>query len=357
MGMSEFYGDRDDEESVATIHRALDLGVTFLDTVGHVRTPPPTRSSSARPSPGDATRSSLATKFGIVRDPRTATVRGHRRQPGLRAPRLRCLAAAPRRRPHRPLLPAPGRSQDTDRGDRGRDGGARRRPARCATSGLSEAAPETIRRAHAVHPISALQTEYSLWAREPEEELLPTVRELGIGFVAYSPLGRGFLTGRDSLAWRHWTTTTSAALSRASSAGNVEANRAIVERLEAVAAAEGVTPGAGRRWPGSTPRATTSCPSRAPSAGATSRRTPPRPSSSSARRTSRTSPPPGPPEATATRTCRRSTAETERRHHPVGEHGRILTRVAPRDPNGRSISWTTEPQTTSRAASRRPAGT
>ena len=116
--------------------------------------------------------------------------------------RLRGLAAAARRRPRRPLLPAPGRPRRPDRGDGGRDGRAGRRGQGPLSSASPRRRPETIRRAHAVHPISAVQTEYSLWTRDPEDEVLPTLRELGIGFVPYSPLGRGFLTGADPLARR-----------------------------------------------------------------------------------------------------------------------------------------------------------
>ena len=132
-----------------------------------------------------------------VRDPlppprRRAPDRRLAREP---ADRGRGLAAAARHRPHRHLLPAPRRPRDADRGD-GRRHRRARQEGKIRHIGLSEAAPETIRRAHATHPITALQSEYSLWTRDPEEEILPLLRELGIGFVAYSPLGRGFLAGR-----------------------------------------------------------------------------------------------------------------------------------------------------------------
>ena len=138
--------------------------------------------------------------------------------------------------------------------------------------GLSEASPETIRRAHAVHPISALQTEYSLWTRDPEAEILPTVRELGIGFVPYSPLGRGFLTGRDQIARASWPRTTSAAATRASTATRWSTTWQLVERVGRSPTRRASSP-VSWRWRGCWRRVTTSSRSRAPSAAATSRRT------------------------------------------------------------------------------------
>jgi aryl-alcohol dehydrogenase-like predicted oxidoreductase len=143
--------------------------------------------------------------------------------------------------------------------------------------GLSEAGPETIRRAHAVHPISALQTEWSLWERGVEAEILPTVRELGIGFVPYSPLGRGFLTGRSAAS----RTSSRATSARTASPGSSARTSSATSRSSSASTRS--PPGsaarrASSRWPGSSPRATTSCPSRARSASAAWRRTPrPRP--------------------------------------------------------------------------------
>ena len=172
--------------------------------------------------------------------------------------------------------------------------------------GLSEAAPATIRRAHAVHPITALQTEYSLWSRDPEAEILPTLRELGIGFVPYSPLGRGFLTGAlrslddlDEGDFRRYQPRFQG--------DNLADNVAIVEVIDQLASAKGCTPGAGRPRLRARAGARRGARSRGPSAAPTWRRTSPRSTSSSPRRTSPCSTPSPPPRATATPTCRPST--------------------------------------------------
>src|SRR6201986_1226700 len=194
MGMSEFYGTTDEAEATATIHHALELGVTLLDTADIYG--PHTNEQLVGQAIADRRDDVvLATKFGIVRDPENPAARGVNGRPEyvLRS----CDASLRRLRvdyidlyyQHR-VDPAVPIEQNVGAMAELVDAGKVR------FLGLSEAGPETIRRAHDVHPISALQTEYSLWSRDPEDEILATVRELGIGFVAYSPLGRGFLTGQ-----------------------------------------------------------------------------------------------------------------------------------------------------------------
>jgi len=193
MGMSEFYGATDDAESIATIHRALELGVTLLDTADIYG--PHTNEVLVGSAIADRREQVvLATKFGIVRDPENPLTRGRNGRPEY----VRSACEASLRRlsvdhidlyyqhrvdPEVPIEETVGAMAElVDEG-------------KVRFLGLSEAAAQTIRRAHAVHPISALQTEYSLWSRDVEDDVLASTRELGIGLVAYSPLGRGFLTG------------------------------------------------------------------------------------------------------------------------------------------------------------------
>jgi aryl-alcohol dehydrogenase-like predicted oxidoreductase len=193
MGMSEFYGGRDDAESVATIHRALDLGVTFFDT-SDAYGPHTNERLVGRAVADRRDQVLLATKFGIVRDPDDPTARGVNGRPEY----VRQAAEGSLRRlgvdhidlyyQHRVDPDTPIEETIGAMAELVQEGKVR-------YLGMSEAGPETLRRANAVHQITALQTEYSLWSRDPGDEILPTCRELGIGFVAYSPLGRGFLTG------------------------------------------------------------------------------------------------------------------------------------------------------------------
>jgi aryl-alcohol dehydrogenase-like predicted oxidoreductase len=237
MGMSEFYGAGDDSESIATIHHAIDEGVDFLDTAD-MYGPFTNEKLVGLAIAGRRDKVFLATKFGNVRgekgeflgvrgDPsyvRSACEASLKRL-GVEVIDLYYQHRVDRQVPIEETVGAMARLKE--------EGKVR-------FLGLSEAAPETIRRAHATHPITALQTEYSLWSRDAEEALLPTVRELGIGYVAYSPLGRGFLTGAirrpedfpdDDYRRFHPRFT----------GENFERNIALVDRIREMARAKGVT--------------------------------------------------------------------------------------------------------------------
>ncbi|MGC1179161.1 MAG: aldo/keto reductase [Methyloceanibacter sp.] len=238
MGMSEFYGDGEEAESIATIHRAIELGVTFLDTAD-VYGMGQNEELVAKAIKDRRDEVILATKFGNVRAADGGFVGINGKPEYVRSA---CEASLLRLKvdvidlyyqhrvdPDTPIEDTVGAMAElVDQG-------------KVRYLGLSEAVPDTIRRAQKVHPIAALQTEYSLWSREPEGELLDTVRELGIGFVAYSPLGRGFLTAKitslDELAEDDWRRS----MPRFEQE-NFRRNMELVERIRALAADKGCTP-------------------------------------------------------------------------------------------------------------------
>ncbi len=237
MGMSAFYGTIDEEESTAAIHRALELGITFLDTADMYGTGR-NEELVGRAIAGRRDEVELATKFGnIVRDDGSRGVDG-------RPEYVHQAFEASLRRlgvdhvdlyyQHRVDKTVPIEETVGAMAELVAAGKVR-------YLGLSEASPQTIRRAHAVHPIAAVQTEYSLWTRDPEDGVLDTCRELGIGFVAYSPLGRGFLTGRFRSADDFEDGDFRGGLPRLQGE-NFERNLELVRRVEEIAAAKGVTP-------------------------------------------------------------------------------------------------------------------
>ena len=240
MGMSAWYGETDEAESIATIHRAIELGVTFLDTADvYGQKFCENERLVGRAIAGRRGDVVLATKFGNA-------ARSGRSDRGIdgRPEYVHASIDESLQRlgtdhvdlyyQHRVDLDTPIEETVGAMAEAVAAG-------KVLHLGLSEASAETIRRAHAVHPIAALQSEYSLWSRDPEGEILDTLRELGIGVVAYSPLGRGFLAGRfsstDELADNDFRKN-----HPRFTGGNIEHNRALAERVEEVAAAKGVTP-------------------------------------------------------------------------------------------------------------------
>jgi len=238
MGMSEFYGAGDDAESIRVIHRAIDLGVTFLDT-SDMYGPHTNEVLVGKALKGHRDQVTLATKFGIVRNPTDPSVRGMNGKPAY--VHEACAASLKRLGvdvidlyylhrvdPATPIEETVGAMAELVK------------QGKVKALGLSEASPVTIRRAHKVHPIAALQTEYSLWSREPEEELLAVCRELGIAFVAYSPLGRGFLTGQIK-KFEDFEPTDFRRMSPRFQGENFQKNLDLVHQLETLAAKKGCT--------------------------------------------------------------------------------------------------------------------
>ncbi|HKS25417.1 MAG TPA: aldo/keto reductase [Thermoanaerobaculia bacterium] len=238
MGMSEFYGAHDDAQSIDTIHRALDLGVNFLDTAD-MYGPFTNEMLVGRAIHDRRDEVVVATKFGNMRGDDGAFLGINGRPEYLRKA---CDASLQRLGvdhidlyyQHRVDASVPIEETVGAMAELVAAGKVRH-------LGLSEAAPQTIRRAHKVHPIAALQTEYSLWSRDPEDEILPTVRELGIGFVAYSPIGRGFLSGKwrsiDDLAPDDWRRNNPRFQGE-----NFGRNLDVVKKIEELAREKGVTP-------------------------------------------------------------------------------------------------------------------
>ena len=238
MGMSEFYGPRDDEESLAVLRRAVDLGIDFLDTAD-MYGPHHNEELIGRFLAESGARMKIATKFGIVRKP-GEYARSIDNSAGYM--RRACEASLKRLGVERIDLYYVHRIDREQPIEETMEGlAALKREGKIGHIGLCEVSAETLRRAHAVHTVTAVQTEYSLWTRDVEAEVLPTCHELGIGFVAYSPLGRGFLTGRFQAGSQFDDDDFRASLPRFAP-DNATTNAALVDVVRSIATAKGCTP-------------------------------------------------------------------------------------------------------------------